>query len=242
MISTEQLSDVFVEIADTLVDDFDVVDFLHNFSQRATSICDAMAVGILLTDQQGRLQFMAASSAAAELLELLQLQGSEGPCMDCFSTGAPVINSDLATAGDRWPVFAHMALSAGYGSVHALPMRLRDQVIGTLNIFGGEAGHFDEADVRIVQALADVATIAILQERNVQRAETLTEQLQAALRSRIVIEQAKGALSKLRGVTPEEAFELMRSYARANRRRLADVSLAVLSDPATVTDLIAASR
>jgi GAF domain-containing protein len=237
MISVERLSDVFVEIADTLVADFDLVDFLHNLSQQVTTVCDAMAVGILLTDQQGRLQYMAASNAAVELLELLQVQNSDGPCLDCYRTGRPVINSNLAAATDTWPVFAPMARSAGYASVHAIPMRLREQVIGTLNIFGSEAEHFDEADVRIVQSLADVATIAILQERTVRRAEVLNEQLQAALASRIVIEQAKGALSKLRGVSPDDAFEMMRSYARQNRRRLADVSYAVVTAPDEVAEL-----
>lgn len=241
MISAERLSDVFVEVADTLVADFDLVDFLHNLTDRAASICDAMATGILLADQHGDLQFMAASSEQAKLLELFQLQNSEGPCLDCFRTSEPVINSDLKTATDRWPVFAPRAIAAGFGSVHAIPMRLRNEMIGTLNIFGSEGNRFDDADVRIVQALADVATIAILQERSVVRAETLTEQLQGALNSRIIIEQAKGALSKLRGVGIDEAFALLRAYARDNHLRLAEVGRAVLTDPASVPGLSAPS-
>lgn len=237
MISTERLSDVFVEVADTLVADFDLVDFLHNLTDRAASICDAMAVGILLADQHEDLQFMAASTEQAKLVELFQLQNSEGPCLDCFHSGEPVINSDLATAIERWPVFAPRAIEAGFGSVHAIPMRLRNHVIGTLNIFGSETGRFDDSDVRIVQALADVATIGILQERSVERAETLTEQLQGALNSRIVIEQAKGALSKLRGVDIDEAFALLRDYTRSNHLRLVDVGRAVLTDPASVAGL-----
>jgi GAF domain-containing protein len=237
MISAENLSDVFVEVADTLVADFDLVDFLHNLSTRAVSICDASAAGIMLADQNDTLQYIAASTEAAELLELFQLQNSEGPCLDCFRTGEPVINSDLGEAVDRWPDFAPRAIAAGFGAVHALPLRLRDQVIGTLNIFGTGRVRFDDTDVRIVQALADVATIAILQERSVHRAETLTEQLQGALNSRIVIEQAKGALSKLRGVDTDAAFELLRTYAREHQRRLVDVSHAVLSDPSSVAAL-----
>jgi len=239
MISAERLSDVFVEVADTLVADFDLVDFLHNLTDRATSICDAMAVGILIADQHDDLQFMAASTEQAKLLELFQLQNSEGPCLDCFHTREPVINSNLVTAVDRWPIFAPRAIAAGFGSVHAIPMRLRNDVIGTLNIFGSDVGQFDDSDVRIVQALADVATIAILQARSVERAETLTEQLQGVLNSRIVIEQAKGALTKLRGVDIDEAFDLLRAYARTNQQRLVDVGRAVLADPAGVPGLTA---
>jgi len=237
MISAERLSDVFVEMADTLVADFDLVDFLHNLTYRAASICDAMAVGILLADQHEDLQFMAASTEQAKFLELFQLQNSEGPCLDCFLASEPVINTDLATAINRWPIFAPRAIEAGFTSVHAIPMRLRNQVIGTLNIFGKANNLFDAADVRIVQALADVATIAILQERSVERAETLTEQLQGALNSRIVIEQAKGAISKLQDVGIDEAFEMLRAYSRKNHQRLADVSHAVLTDPASVSGL-----
>jgi GAF domain-containing protein len=237
MISAERLSDVFVEVADTLVADFDLVDFLHNLTDRAASICDAKAVGILLADQHDDMQFIAASSEEAKLLELFQLQNSEGPCLDCFRTREPVVNSNLESAIERWPVFAPRALAAGFGSVHAIPMRLRNEVIGTLNIFGGGNAQFDDSDVRIVQALADVATIAILQERSVERAETLTEQLQGALNSRIVIEQAKGAVSKLRGISIDKAFVLLREYSRHNQLRLVDVGRAVLTDPSSVPGL-----
>lgn len=239
MISNDKLSDVFVEVADTLVDDFDLVDFLHNLTAHAAMICDALAAGILLADSHGDLQYMAASSEQAELVELFQIQRSEGPCFDCFHTREPVTNSDLSSATVRWPNFAPRAIQAGFSSVHAIPMRLRDDVIGTLNIFGSDTGRFDVADVRVVQALADVATIAILQERSIQRAETLTEQLQGALNSRITIEQAKGALSKMRAVDTDQAFTLMRAYARDHRVRLGDVALAVLTDPASVRPLTA---
>ncbi len=241
MISTDDLSDVFVEVADTLVDDFDLVDFLHNLSERAARICDALAVGILLADSQGKLQYMAASTEQARLVELFQLQTNEGPCYDCFTMREPVINTNLSTAAGRWPHFAPRAIDAGFGSVHAIPMRLRNEVIGTLNIFGGESGRFDEGDVRVVQALADVATIAILQERSVQRAETLTEQLQGALNSRVIVEQAKGVLSARRGISPEQAFTLMRDHARQHRQRLGVVATAVLTDPDSVSELITPS-
>ncbi|MEP6817140.1 MAG: GAF and ANTAR domain-containing protein [Marmoricola sp.] len=229
MISTEHLSDLFVELADTLVADFDLVDFLHNLTDHAAAVSGAGAVGIMLADQRGSLQFMAASNANGRLLELHQLEYSEGPCLDCFSSREPVVNADLANAADRWPHFAPRAIEAGYQSVHAFPMRLRDKAIGALNLFGSADTDFEPADVLVVQALADVATIAILQERSIFRAEVLTEQLQGALNSRVVIEQAKGAVAKVAGVSVDEAFNLLRARARSTQQRLVEVAQEVLA-------------
>ena len=220
MISTERLSDLFVDVADTLVADFDLVDFLHNLTEHAAAVSGADAVGLMLADQHGKLRFMAASNDRGEMLELFQLQNSEGPCLDCFASGQPVVNEDLAGAAGRWPRFAPAAQEAGFRSVHAFPMRLREETIGALNLFGNEDVAFAEHEVKVVQALADIATIALLQERSIARAGTLTEQLQGALNSRIVIEQAKGALAQQQGTTPDEAFRLMRASARTSRRRL----------------------
>lgn len=234
MISAERISDLFVEVADTLVDEFDLVDFLHHLTVHAAVVSGAGAAGLMLTDQMGHLQFMAASNPNGESLELYQLQNSEGPCLDCFATGQPVVNADLTHATDRWPAFAPRAIELGYQSVHAFPMRLREHNIGALNLFGSTDTHFAENELRVVQALADVATIALMQERTIRRAEELTEQLQGALTSRVVIEQAKGAVAALAGITTDEAFEQLRSRARASQRRLVDVAQAVLdrrSDP-----------
>jgi GAF domain-containing protein len=231
MIAAERLSDLFVEVADTLVDDFDVIDFLHNLTLHASDISGAAAVGLMLSDQRGRLQFMAASNVNGEHLELFQLQNSEGPCLECFSTGQPVVNADLLHATDRWPTFAPRAIELGYQSVHAFPMRLREATIGALNLFGASDTRFDPSEVRVVQALADVATIAILQERSVSHAEALTEQLQGALNSRVIIEQAKGAVSERSGISPDEAFELLRHQARSSQMRLVDVAKAALAEP-----------
>ncbi|HEY3529176.1 MAG TPA: GAF and ANTAR domain-containing protein [Nocardioides sp.] len=219
-----------MEVADTLVDEFDVIDFLHNLTVHAAGISGADAAGLMLTDQMGHLRFMAASNPNGETLELFQLQNSEGPCLDCFTTGEPVVNADLAHAADRWPTFAPRAIQLGYQSVHAFPMRLRDHIIGALNLFGSADAFFDAGDVRVVQALADVATIALMQERTIRRAEELTEQLQGALTSRVVVEQAKGAVAALRGITTDEAFELLRSRARSSQKRLVDVAQAVLDE------------
>jgi GAF domain-containing protein len=229
MISAERISDLFVEVADTLVDEFDVVDFLHNLTVHAAGISGADAAGLMLTDQMGRLQFMAASNSAGVTLELFQLQNSEGPCLDCFTSGEPVVNADLAHAS-RWPIFAPRAIQLGYQSVHAFPMRLREHIIGALNLFGSGHARFDAADIRLVQALADVATIALMQERTIRRAEELTEQLQGALTRRVVIEQAKGAVAALRGISTDDAFDLLRTRARSNQRRLVDVAQAVLDE------------
>jgi GAF domain-containing protein len=236
-ISPERLAEVFVEVADTLVDDFDLIEFLRAVTSHTAELADVAAAGLLLADHRGHLQFMAASSEEARLLELFQVQTEEGPCQDAFHTGSSTESADLVSAQDRWPVFAPRAVSAGYRSVHALPLRLRSKVIGALNLFGANVGSLDPDDVQIVQALADVATIAILQERMIHRGEVLTEQLQSALNSRIAIEQAKGVVAQLHGVDVDEAFVIIRTYARSNRLRLVDVATALVSDPSRFADL-----
>lgn len=231
MISASRLSDVFVKVSDSLVAEFDVVDFLQSLAEHSVDISGAVAAGLMLADQDGSLHYMAASSERAKLLELFQLQNSQGPCLDCFRTHQPVVNTNLAQAEDRWPLFAPRAIEAGFESVHAIPLRLRDQTIGALNLFGDSSVRFEPDDVRIVQALADVATIAILQERSITRAETLTEQLQVALNSRIVIEQAKGAIAQAHDIDVDQAFELLRAHARNQQVRLTDLAHTVVTDP-----------
>lgn len=228
MIETDQIPALFVEVADTLVADFDIIEFLHSLTMHAASVSGAEAVGLMLADSRGRLRFMAASNETGRTLELLQLQNDEGPCLECFNTKVPVVNADLESARERWPSFTPAAIEAGFRSVHAFPMRLRDNVIGALNLFGHAENRFTDEEVRIVQALADIATIGLLQAQSIARADALTEQLQGALNSRIVIEQAKGALAQLDGITPEEAFNRLRTDARSSRRRLVDAASDVL--------------
>ena len=236
-LSAERVSEVFVELADTLVDEFDLIEFLQMVTARASELVGSAAAGLLLADAEGRLQFMAASDEQSHLLELFQVQAEEGPCQDCFRKGTAVINSDLREAGDLWPLFAPRAVAGGFRSVHAFPMRLRKEVIGALNLFGTESAEIDADDARIVQAMADVATIGLLQERAVRRSELLSEQLQGALTSRIVIEQAKGAVAQARGVTVDEAFRMLRDHSRRTNQRLGVVAYAVLTDPAMVREL-----
>jgi GAF domain-containing protein len=237
-VSAERLATIFVEIADTLVDEFDLLDFLHMLTDRAAGLVSAGAVGLMLAGQRGRLEFMAGSDENVRLVELFQLQNQEGPCLEAFRTGAPVINIDLAEATGQWPRFAPRATAAGFRSVHAFPLRLREDVIGALNVFGNtKGGDLAERDVPIIQSLADVATIALLQERAIRRGEELTEQLQGALNSRIVIEQAKGAIAQMRGVTVDEAFAIIRAYARSHNHRLIDLAHTIVRDLASLPEL-----
>jgi transcriptional regulator with GAF, ATPase, and Fis domain len=221
---TDLLSDTFVELADTMVADFDVIDFLHLLTDRTVRLLAADAAGVVLADPRGQLRVAAASSEEAGLLELFQLQKDQGPCLDCFRTGRAVTATDLAGLAQRWPRFAEAAIQAGFATVEALPMRLRDQVIGALNMFRAAPGGLDPADLRIAQALADVATIGLLHERNVRRRDTVAEQLQAALNSRVVIEQAKGKLAERLGIDMDRAFAMLRDYARASNQHLTDVA------------------
>ncbi len=224
----ELLSETFVELTDTMVAEFDVIDFLHMLTDRSVKLLDVSAAGLLLADPRGELRVVAASSEAARLLELFQLQNDQGPCLDCFRVGQPVSAADLDAEAQRWPRFAAAAREAGFGAVQALPMRLRDQVIGALNLFRASPGAFDPADVRVGQALADVATISLLHERSLRHSDTLNEQLQAALNSRVVIEQAKGKLAERLGLDMGQAFALLRDYARNHNLRLAEVAQAFI--------------
>jgi ANTAR domain/GAF domain len=238
----QMLAATFVELADTLVADFDVVDFLRGLADRCVGLLAVDAAGLMLADQRGSLRVIASSSEQARLVELFQLQHEEGPCLECFQTGLPVSAADLAAAGSRWPAFAPAAAAAGFGAVQALPMRLRDDVIGAINLFMQAPGALDETGLRVGQALADVATIGLLQERNFRHQEVLAEQLQGALNSRVAIEQAKGMLAERLGADMEQAFEVLRGQARRQNRRLAELAGAVAAGSEDVTGWAAAGR
>jgi GAF domain-containing protein len=218
----------FVELADTLVDDFDVVDLLTVLSDRCLDILDIEAAGIMLVGVGGDPRVMASSSEAMHLLELLELQSQQGPCLDCYRTGEPVLNEDLAENLQRWPRFSAEALQAGFRTVHALPLRLRGTIIGALNLFNTEVGRLERDDTDIAQALADVATIAILQHRAALEAQTVNEQLMGALNSRVTIEQAKGMVAEREHLDMEQAFGRLRAHARNHNLRLIDVARRVI--------------
>jgi GAF domain-containing protein len=218
------LARTLVELADTLVADFDLVDFLTLLTDGCVEVLDVGAAGLMLVAPDGELRVMASSSEAMRLLELFELQSQEGPCLDCYRTGQPVVNQNLATVDGRWPRFAPEALAAGFHSVHALPMRLRGAVIGALNLFHINPGEMRQTDVDAAQAMADVATIAILQHRAALEAQIVNEQLNHALNTRVVIEQAKGMVAEREALSMEQAFAALRSHARNHNLRLADVA------------------
>jgi hypothetical protein len=234
----ERLVETFVELADTLVDDFDVIDFLHLLVERSVELLNADAAGLLLADQNGQLQVMASSNEHVRVLELFQIQNDEGPCLDAFATGARVSNADLRAGNTPWATFAPAAVDAGFVAVDALPMRLRSHVIGALNLFRAEAGELSALSLRKAQALVDVATIGLLQERAIRHQEIITEQLHTALNSRIVIEQVKGLLAERLSVGMDVAFTILRSYARAHNRKLGDLAGAVIAGEISATELV----
>jgi transcriptional regulator with GAF, ATPase, and Fis domain len=220
----QQLAQALIEAADTLVDDFDVIDFLHTLAERCVQLLEVDAAGLMLADQAGQLHATAASSENARLLELFELQTDAGPCLDAYRTGTAVVNADLHANRQRWPRFAEAAQLTGFLSVHALPLQLRSTVIGALNLFCAHPDALSDHDVRTGQALADVATIGILAQRNLHQAELLTTQLQQALTSRVTIEQAKGVLAERHGITVDQAFDVLRNHARSHNLRLSDLA------------------
>lgn len=223
-----RLAQVFVELADTLVEQFDVIEFLQMLTERSVELLGADAAGLMLADERGSLQLLAGTAEKMRVLELFELQIQEGPCYDCWSTGLPVTNVDLAAALDRWPSFTAAAISAGYGSTHALPLRLRGHVIGAINLFSATEGPMSADDLALGQAMADVATIGLLHERTLHVQTTLSEQLQTALHSRVLIEQAKGVLSARASISIDEAFVRLRGHARRSGTGLTEVAQAVV--------------
>lgn len=231
------LTRTFVELADSLVDDFDMVDLLTTLADRCVEVLDVSAAGLMLAAPKGDLRAVASSSETMRMVELFELQSQEGPCLDCYRTREPVLNQHLGDAEGRWPVFAPVAIEAGFHSVHALPMRLRGDVIGALNLFRAERAEMDDADVVTGQALADVATITILQHRAATESRLINEQLSHALNSRIIIEQAKGVLAERAQLGMEPAFSRMRNYARDHNLKLVDVAERILEGTLSVESL-----
>ncbi|WP_309118031.1 GAF and ANTAR domain-containing protein [Saccharothrix sp.] len=236
----ERLVETFVELADTLVDDFDVIDFLHMLVDRCVELLDVDAAGLLLADQRGRLQLVASSNEQVRLLELFQLQNDEGPCLDAFAAGARVSHPHLADAEGRWPRFTAAATEAGFVAVDAVPMRLRREVIGALNLFRTRSGELDAGALRTATALVDVATIGLLQQRSIHHHQLLTEQLQAALNSRVTIEQAKGLVAERLKVDMDTAFAALRGYARGHNLKLSSVAHDVISGDIDTSHLLKA--
>ena len=238
----QDLLAAFVEFADTFVAEYDVVEFLHRLAERCIEFVAASEAGIMLAEANGTLAYVASSSERMRLIELFELQHEEGPCLDAYRTGVAV-HADISDDADtRWPHFAPHAREVGFQSVSALPMRLRDDVIGALNLFSPVAGPLSSEDQQVAQALTDVATIGILQERALHDGQVVTAQLQGALASRVVIEQAKGILAQSAHVSVDDAFKLLRAYARNHNALLSQTANKIIDGSLAVEALTEPSR
>lgn len=236
------VSAVFVSLADSLVDGRDVMDFYAGLAADCARILDVAWAGVLLGDPEGALQVMAASSQRAHHLECYQVQSQEGPCVDCYRTGATVVVPDLGTETARWPRFAPIAVEAGFVSAHVVPMRLGDTVLGTLGLFGAGAGVLNAADLALAQAFAHVAGVALVVGRAVADKTVLAEQLQTALNSRVVLEQAKGILAQFGALEMDQAFAALRRYSRDHNQQLMQTAQAVASRGLTPAVVCAHAR
>ncbi len=220
----QRIVETLAEIANTLAEDFDVLEFLHRVSLRCVELLDCDEAGLLLADAAGALRVMASSSERSEALELLQSQNEEGPCYDCWKRGEDVFSEDLASDRERWPTFVPVASEKGFRSVQAVPMRVLGETIGTLNLFRLVPGRIAEADLPLAQGMADIAAVALLHERALRETRSVVGELQGALNSRVVIEQAKGALAERAQIDVDAAFAALRDHARTHNRRLSDVA------------------
>jgi GAF domain-containing protein len=233
------LAQRFVALADTLVDEYDVVDLLDHLVDACVEVLDVGQAGLVVLDRHGEPGIVASSSEEVRLLELVEARTGAGPCVDCIGTGRPVVVEDLAEAAARWPQFTAAATELGFTGVHTLPMRLRDETIGGLTLFDtGERTPLRREEQTIAQALADVATIGILQQRSVQRAEVVAEQLQGALTTRLTIEQAKGVLAERGHISMDLAFTKLRAYCRQRRLTIAAVSVDVVARRRSLEEIL----
>jgi transcriptional regulator with GAF, ATPase, and Fis domain len=232
------LAAAFVSLADTLVDDYDVIDLMDRLTTHCVELIPADAAGLLLADRRRGLNVVSSSTEHVKVVELFQLEADEGPCLDCFRSSRVVAAPDLRTAKTRWPRFVARAQAEGFQSVYAVPLRLRAQTIGALNLFSARADALAATELRLAQALADVATIGILQERAIRDRDMLAEQLQSAVTSRVIIEQAKGVLAERSGLDMPDAFAVLRGHARRTNRRLSDLARDVVNRKVGTDDVI----
>ncbi|MGA3216950.1 MAG: GAF and ANTAR domain-containing protein [Acidimicrobiales bacterium] len=241
MTRQDLLSRTFVELADTLVESYDQIDFLHRLADRCVSLLGVAEAGVVLVGSEGQLRPLASSSERMHLIELLEVQSQDGPCLDCWRTGEAIRENRLAESQMRWPVFGPAALAAGFLSVYAVPMRLREERLGALNLFANQAYGLIQPDEAIAQAMADVATIGILHQRFIHRRQEVSEQLEEAFNARIALEQAKGVLAEAMRIDLDEAFSLLRGYARDHKLLLSQVARQVISRDLEVETIRASS-
>lgn len=235
-----RIGQVFVQLADTLVSDFDVAELMSQLADACIELLEVDAAGLMLIDASGELQLVASAPDLMHDLEAFELQSEEGPCLDTIRTGKAVINVDVLQARERWPRFTAEALAAGIRSTHALPLRLRGDLIGAMNLFSRAEHHLSDGDVALGQALADVATISLLQQRPTGDQSFLAEQLQVTINTRILIEQAKGLLAERSGLHPADTYPYLRTYARNHGQTLHSVAWQVIDRVLPTTELIPA--
>jgi hypothetical protein len=225
----ERVVETFIILADTLVDTYDLIDFMQTLAERCVELLNVTSAGIMLADPNGKLRHIACSSEQMRLVELLELQLAEGPCFDAYNDQAAVRCDSLHNAEARWPQFAPHARKGGFEAVSAVPMRLRSEVIGALNLFSSQNAAMTHQDLALAQAMADIATIGILQERAIHDSLAFSAQLEVALESRIVIEQAKGIVAERDRVSVDDAFQLIRRFARHHNRLLSDTARQIIA-------------
>ena len=235
------LVETFVGLADTLVDDYDIIDFMQTLAERCVELLDVSAAGIMLADPDGTLRHTACSSEQMRLVELLELQLEEGPCFDAYRSRAAVVCESPEEARARWPRFAPPAQESGFVAVSAVPMRLRTDVIGALNLFSSGEARLADDDLGVAQAMADIATIGILQERVIRDRKALASQLEFALESRVAIEQAKGIVAEHQKIDVDQAFDLIRRFTRSRNRLLSETARQIVGGAITPADLVATS-
>jgi transcriptional regulator with GAF, ATPase, and Fis domain len=238
----DELIDALVSMADTLVDHYDIIDFLHALAERCVNLVGVSAAGIMLADPRGELRHAACSNEQMRLVELFELQVEEGPCFDAYRNNASVQCSSPEEAARRWPKFARPASESGFSAFSAVPMRLRADVIGALNLFSIEPEALADREIKVVQAMADIATIGILQERSIRDAHAFSSQLELALESRVVIEQAKGIVAEHLQVDVDESFQRIRTYARSRNRLLSETARQIVERSLSCEELTAGGQ
>jgi len=227
-----------VEFADALVSDLDIVDPLHVLTSRCVELLGVHAAVLMLPDERGQLRVMAGSSGQAHLLALFELKTGEGPSLGCYRAGRPVSDTNLDRPDPRWPRFSDRARRDGFASMHALPLRQHEDIIGVLGLLSTAAGPISDGDARIMQALARLATVTVLRQRTIQHLQVIVEQLQSALSSRVLVEQAKGVVAERFKIDMSMAFETLRNHARRTNLRLSDLAQCVV-DGAVEADQLA---
>jgi hypothetical protein len=232
----------FVDLSTELVDDYDMLEMLSNLTTHCATLLDVGSAGLLLADGRGALHMAAASSERTQQLELFQIQRDEGPCLDCYHGHVAISVPDLEAEQERWPQFSRAALDTGFKSVHAVPMQLRGNVLGGLGLFGDSVGQLNDSDLDLAQALAHVACVAIVNEKSAADRTTVNTQLQHALTSRIVLEQAKGVIANSADLEIDDAFTVLRRFARANGRKLGSVAADVVNRKLRADALMQHSR